>query len=432
VRAPVTVDDSEATMVGATLVRPAPALPRVAAPAPSPAVPAAVPARAAAAPRAAGGSRLPIFVGAGVAAVLVLGVGGWFVLGPSQHAPGPAAPGQVSPGQQALGQQTTGLQAGVQPAVPGTGSAPSGTTPSEAAAPTPPAAPAPGTPATVPAAIVPTSTQQASTPQASPPLAPTPQALPAPASVQPAPAPVQEATTDLHALRQQIAQALAQAPCALAGGLVQDSGGVSVSGFAGSGGADSLHQQLAGVVGAAPLAWNVQPVDQVFCGALGALRPIAAQAGAPLSGLSVTLAGGQTTLHDGERIMPRVTMAEFSGELRVDYLGHDGSVVHLYPTAPDPAQHIDARPSIRFAPGAQLSIGEGGPGRPIWEVGPPYGTDMIIVVASSVPVLTRAPAQNAADDAAPYLRDLAAGIARVRQAGGRVAGTLLLVDTLAK
>jgi hypothetical protein len=44
----------------------------------------------------------------------------------------------------------------------------------------------------------------------------------------------------------------------------------------------------------------------------------------------------------------------------------------------------------------------------------------------------RPPAQNAADDAAPYLRDLAAGIARVRQAGGRVAGTLLLVDTLAK
>jgi hypothetical protein len=324
-----------------------------------------------------------------------------------------------------MGQQTTGLQAGVQPGAPATGSAPPSTTLSEAAAPTtpvPPATPGPTAPATVPAATVPTSTPQA----------PTPQAPPAPASVQPPPAPVQEATTDLHALRQQITQALAQAPCSLASGLVQDSGTVSVNGFAGSGTADSLHQRLAGVVGAAPLAWNVQPVDQVFCSALGTLRPIAMQAGAPLSGLSVTLAGGQTTLNDGERIMPRVTMADYSGELRVDYLGHDGSVMHLYPTAADPANGVDARPSIRFAPGAQLSVGEGGPGRPIWEVGPPYGTDMIIVVASSVPVLTRAPAQNGPVDAAPYLRDLAAGIARVRQAGGRVSGTLLLVDTKAK
>ena len=60
------------------------------------------------------------------------------------------------------------------------------------------------------------------------------------------------------------------------------------------------------------------------------------------------------------------------------------------------------------------------------------GTDMIIVVASSAPVLTRAPAQNADDNAAPYLRDLANGIARVRQTGGQVAGTLLLVNTLPK
>jgi hypothetical protein len=107
-------------------------------------------------------------------------------------------------------------------------------------------------------------------------------------------------------------------------------------------------------------------------------------------------------------------------------------VVHLYPTAADPAQHIGARPSVRLTPGAQLSIGEGGPGRPIWEVGPPYGTDMIIVVASTAPVLTRAPAQNADDNAAGYLRDLAGGIARVRQAGGQVAGTLLLVNTVPK
>jgi len=233
-------------------------------------------------------------------------------------------------------------------------------------------------------------------------------------------------------LRQQLAQTLAQAPCTLANSLLQDSGAASISGYAGNDAATALRQQLAGLAGAAPLDWRVEQVDQVFCGALGTLRPIAAQAGAPVSGLSLTLAGGQTTLHDGERIMPRVTMGDFAGEVRVDYLGHDGSVVHLYPTAADAAQHVAARPATRLTPGAQLSIGEGGPGRPIWEVGPPYGTDMIIVVASSAPVLTRAPSQNADDHAVPYLRDLANGIARIRQTGGQVAGTLLLVNTLPK
>ena len=124
-------------------------------------------------------------------------------------------------------------------------------------------------------------------------------------------------------------------------------------------------------------------------------------------------------------------MPGFAGELRVDYLGHDGSVVHLYPTAADPAQKVAAQPARRFAPGERLSLGDSGPGKPIWEVGPPYGTDMIIAVASSAPLLTPDPAQNAEDNAAPIC---AGWPPRSRGSAGRtqVAGTLLLVDTLAK
>ena len=283
-------------------------------------------------------------------------------------------------------------------------------------------------PSTSPPAAAPLS---ASPSTASPPAL-VADATPSPQSVTTAPAVTQEATTDLHAVRARIARPLAQAPCALANGLVQDSGAVSIAGFVGSGDAASLRQQLTDAAGAAPLDWRVQQVDPVFCSALGTLHSIAAQAGAPLSGLSLTLAGGQSTLHDGQRIMPRVVMADFAGEMRVDYLGHDGSVAHLYPTLAEPAQHVVARPATRLAPGTHLSIGDAGPGKPIWEVGPPYGVDMIIAVASSAPLLTQSPSQNAADDAAPYLRDLADGIERVRRAGGQVSGTLLLVNTLPK
>jgi len=236
----------------------------------------------------------------------------------------------------------------------------------------------------------------------------------------------------VRALRQQVAQALAQSRCTLANGVVQDSGAVSVAGVAGASTVTSLRQQLADIAGASPLDWQVQQIDPVFCDALAALHPIAAQAGAPISGLALTLAGGRTTLHDGERIMPRLTMADFSGELRVDYVGHDGSIVHLYPTAADPSQHVAAQPARRLASGEALSLGDSGADRPVWEVGPPYGTDMIIAVAASAPLLAHAPAGNAEDSATAYLQDLAAGIDQVRRAGGRVSGTLLLVETLPK
>lgn len=151
-----------------------------------------------------------------------------------------------------------------------------------------------------------------------------------------------------------------------------------------------------------------------------------------MSGLTVTLANGVTSFHDGDPIMPRITMGDFAGEVRVDYLAHDGSVSHLYPSAAVPARNVLARPSRRLQPGEPLSIGEPGPGRPVWAAGAPYGTDMIMVVASSSRLLARTPAQNDEDHAGPYLRDLAGAIARVQRAGGRVAGTLLLLDTLPK
>jgi hypothetical protein len=237
---------------------------------------------------------------------------------------------------------------------------------------------------------------------------------------------------DTSALPDRIGQELTQARCVLANDFVRDGGAISVGGYAGRDAATALHRRLAGIVGAELLDWRVQPVDPVFCDALAVLRPVSALAGAPLAGLVVTLAGGTTTLRDGQRIKLRVTMGDFAGEVRVDYLVHDGSVMHLYPTAADPSQNMVAQPAVRLAPGAELSLGEPSPGHPGWEVGPPYGTDMIIAVASSTPLLARTQTRNADDDAAPYLRDLADGIARVHRSGGRIVGTLLSIGTVQK
>ena len=70
-------------------------------------------------------------------------------------------------------------------------------------------------------------------------------------------------------------------------------------------------------------------------------------------------------------------------------------------------------------------------GQPGWEVAPPYGTDMIIAVASSQPLFTR-PRSGNVELAATYLRDLDAAVQAIREGGGKLVGNALLVDALAK
>jgi len=265
----------------------------------------------------------------------------------------------------------------------------------------------------------------------SPPTAqPTPSQPPGTASV--APAPEQVAAIGLGSLRREIEQVLSGAPCALVDGTVQDSGTVTVTGMAGRSAYDALRHDVSDLAGSHALDWRVQGVDPVFCDALAAIRPVTPLAGAPDVGLRLALAGGRTALRDGEYIQPRVTMPGFSGRLRVDYLAHDGSLVHLYPTAADPQDHYVAVPARTLRPSETLELGNPGAGHPQWQVGPPYGTDMIIAVASSAPLLASPPGPNQEDNGADYMRRLGRAIEAALKGGASVSGAVLPVDTLPK
>ena len=468
---PVAGDDEDATFVAParpaararSAARPVP--PDKSAPVPDP---------------ASGRSRVPaLLIGAGIAALLGLGAGGWFLFGTSTEtpspplasvvvarkpvlaprmahaAPSPAAIASSEPtggADQAPGAAATSPHPATDEPGPAGGTAPpvraAGPTlapspaqaavqateaePTKAAAEHPPPTQTPAASAPKPltsASQVPGARTSATPPATSPATSDVPdrpgQPLAAPQTLP------QQVAIDLGAARRLVGQALASSSCALGAGVVQDNGMLAVSGYASADAASSLRQALPTIPGGS-LTWQMREVDPVFCAALSLLRPIAAQGGAPASGLALSLANGVTALRDGERILPRITMGDFAGEVRVDYLGHDGSVMHLYPNAADPAAKVTARSSRRLRPGEMLSIGDPGPGRPIWVAGPPYGTDMIMLVASSSPLLARTPVRNEEDHAAQYMRELESAIARVRGAGGRVAGTLLLLDTLPK
>ena len=84
-------------------------------------------------------------------------------------------------------------------------------------------------------------------------------------------------------------------------------------------------------------------------------------------------------------------MPDFAGTLRVDYFAHDGTLAHLYPTLAAPAVKLAAQPARRFAAGERLALGDPAPGKPQWDSGAPYGTDIIVAIAASVPLRVAAP-----------------------------------------
>ena len=219
------------------------------------------------------------------------------------------------------------------------------------------------------------------------------------------------------ALRGKIADWASAQRCALLGGNINDSGAIDLAGFAGHLSIDGLRQGIATFAPPNQIDWRVTGVDGVFCPALDALRPLVPAFGATdASWLALQMADGKTRLRDGERVRVQLTMPDFAGRLRVDYVAHDGTVQHLYPQIADPKDKIVADVPRTIGASEAVSLAN-----PAWVIGPPYGTDMIIAVASSRPLFDK-PRPSNAETAAVYLRDLQAAIDLARQRGDRVAG----------
>jgi hypothetical protein len=213
----------------------------------------------------------------------------------------------------------------------------------------------------------------------------------------------------------------------LLSGAVSDNGGVTLAGYAGDTSADQMHQGLASLAPSAHVNWQVEGVNKVFCPALELLQPTVPAFGATgVSRLVLQMADNKTQLHDGEQVRVHLVMPDFTGRLRVDYIAHDGSVQHLYPQNADAKNDIKADLPRIWAANQIINLAN-----PSWVIGPPYGTDMIIAVASSQPLFDK-PRPNNAEQAATYLHDLQATIDAAGQRGEHVAGAAITLDALPK
>ncbi len=217
-------------------------------------------------------------------------------------------------------------------------------------------------------------------------------------------------TVPPNSVRRAIASVVSAAGCSVVTGDDQPEATPVLRGVVGRGQSETALR--AAVRDAAPeLApdWQVAIADGPYCAVLDTVRPYARPFGGG-PGLGVTLAGRRTSLVADELIMPRVTMPDFAGSLQLDYVASDGSVVHLHE-------------ALNGVPYAALSTSEFGKPRPPgfggWAVDRPFGTDLIVGIASSRP-LFRSP-RPASENLENYLRDLRVALDQADREGARIA-----------
>lgn len=127
------------------------------------------------------------------------------------------------------------------------------------------------------------------------------------------------------------------------------------------------------------------------------------------AGLGFRLGNGTTQLHEGDPMMLEVRSPAYEVNLRIDYFSIGGEVLHLWPTGDEPTPRMAAETMRVF--------GDAANGKVIRAGGPPFGTELITLLATRAPVElgSRPPVERASD----YLRELKRALARISPVAGK-------------
>lgn len=221
--------------------------------------------------------------------------------------------------------------------------------------------------------------------------------LTAPAAAQDGPA--------LDGVQRSLAAAAAHLPCAVLA-FERTGAGINVSGaVAGEPARAHALSELGPLIAGIPGRLDLRALPARLCGALIVLHPLRlANAG---QGAALAVEPVARILRAGDPLVVDVTAPGFAAHLRVDYITADGTVVHLLPNPSQTDGRIEA--------GGKRRLGERGQGNRFWSVGPPFGDELIIAIASPEPLFTTP--RPEAEPAAAYLADLARALDGVKRPG---------------
>jgi hypothetical protein len=143
----------------------------------------------------------------------------------------------------------------------------------------------------------------------------------------------------------------------------------------------------------------------LLCHTLGELSAMHAAGLLVEDNLGLQLAGGAPQLRQGDLIKVQVRAPAYLINLRIDYFSLGGQVLHLWPNSDETVASLGA--------GTIHVYGEPGAHK-VWAAGgAPFGTELITVIATPIP-LDLGAARRPIEQADDYLRDLRAALMRAK------------------
>jgi hypothetical protein len=180
-----------------------------------------------------------------------------------------------------------------------------------------------------------------------------------------------------HSLRPELSEVqgiLDEIPCAALVATASERS-VTVTGFATpSIELSGARKAVAGLSGVGSVEMSTVSVDRSYCRLLEFYAPYWKINRVQKLGTAVATPKLGDTFMQGEPLVLDVAAPLFRSYLYVDYYFHDGYVVHLVPDQRSGPVRLDA--------GEWLTFGEDGE----WVMSPPFGREMIAVIASPVPL----------------------------------------------
>ncbi len=199
----------------------------------------------------------------------------------------------------------------------------------------------------------------------------------------------------------------------------EDGSGVRVTGFVGSTDAlDRLEASIRSLDDIGTVTFQVVVTSPSFCEILRVSLPLHERNSIESAGASIGVTGNSVVLREGDPVVLQARAPKFDSYVYIVYLQEDGKVLNLVPSQgnPDNSRHANEN----------FSVGDSAD-QPSFSVAPPYGDDLVMLVAASEPLFPNPRPQF--EFGSSFAGDLAKRVEAVLNGGGKVVADLVFLRT---
>ncbi len=138
-----------------------------------------------------------------------------------------------------------------------------------------------------------------------------------------------------------------------------------------------IEDGLGKVTGITEVKNEIQDLPRIYCQTLELYAPYWKTNRDAGFGTAIATPKADNEFLEGERLVVDIGTPTYQSWLYVDYFAQDGSVVHMMPSPGEVFNQGEARDSFQLGEAGDIGL---------WEVAPPFGTEVVVVLATSAPV----------------------------------------------